>query len=318
MIEEKITQFDTLFDKVFKNMDEQIKPVFEEYLFRKGHYARLKKMFEALVPYCNSNTYVIDLGCQNPIIPMALKSIMKVKQCEGIEYYIPEPGLTFIIKEDFSTEMQPLVFPLSEELPDSNSITIPVIKCNLAKDRLPYEDSSIDIITCFETLEHLWCDPMNLFAEANRVINDSGLFFLSTPNANSLSNIKKILNYESPNFYPPFVSTHEVIEHVKEYSINEIKLLFESAGFEIIKLDTFNHVDSKEFSHYESFQVNYLNKSDDEIEKMRNDDKILSEKISRFLSQLNESDKNRGDYILAVAKKCSDVKNRYCYPVYET
>lgn len=49
--------------------------------------------------------------------------------------------------------------------------------------RLPFEDCSFDVITSFETLEHLY-HRVDFLAELRRVLKDGGTLLLSTPNAN--------------------------------------------------------------------------------------------------------------------------------------
>jgi SAM-dependent methyltransferase len=303
---------------IIKLEDESSREYYENYLFKRGHLDRLIYMLDLIIPYCNINSHVIDLG-SNIVFPYLVKWISNVKECEGISKTMYAHGENIIINHDFSMQIEPMKdFPFSYNRIDKDSIGIPMINCDLSKDRLPYKNKSVDIITCFETLEHLRCDPMNLLVEANRVINDDGIFVLTTPNANSMANIKRIFNYESPNFYPPFPTGQDVIEHVKEYSINEIKLLFESAGFEIIRLETFNHIDSMEFNHYEEYQIRYKDVSDSKLADIRKNDSILSDELSKLFLKFDGLENNRGDYIQVVAKKSSGIiKNRYCYPIYE-
>ena len=49
--------------------------------------------------------------------------------------------------------------------------------------RLPFADESFDVITSFETLEHLEMRPQ-FIAELGRVLTNEGLCIISTPNAN--------------------------------------------------------------------------------------------------------------------------------------
>lgn len=49
--------------------------------------------------------------------------------------------------------------------------------------KLPFEDESFEVVTSFETLEHIHARPQFL-AELKRVLKQDGLLILSTPNAN--------------------------------------------------------------------------------------------------------------------------------------
>lgn len=44
----------------------------------------------------------------------------------------------------------------------------------------PVSDSSLDVVTCFEVVEHLF-EPATFFAEAGRVLRPGGVLFVSTP-----------------------------------------------------------------------------------------------------------------------------------------
>lgn len=73
--------------------------------------------------------------------------------------------------------------------------------------RLPFADESFDIVTSFETLEHLY-DRGRFLSELNRVLTKQGLLVLSTPNAH----YTKPVDGKPSN---PF--------HVFEYTPNELR-----------------------------------------------------------------------------------------------
>lgn len=72
---------------------------------------------------------------------------------------------------------------------------------------LPFNDESFDVVTSFETLEHLHARPAFL-SELKRILKSQGTLILSTPNAN----YTKPVNGKPTN---PF--------HVFEYAPNELK-----------------------------------------------------------------------------------------------
>lgn len=51
---------------------------------------------------------------------------------------------------------------------------------------LPMPDSSVDVITCFHSLEHWHNSPKPLFREINRVLKPGGHLIIATPNAVNL------------------------------------------------------------------------------------------------------------------------------------
>jgi SAM-dependent methyltransferase len=285
---------------------------FDDYLFHRRHLDRLLYMLDLLLPYCRPGQHVADLG-SNIVFPYLVKLHTSVRACDGIAKTFAGSE-TFIFHEDGTTEIKPLENPY--HIPGAeDGIPIPLIHCDLSRDRLPYLDESLDIITCFETLEHLRCDPMNLMAEANRTLKTGGLFMLTTPNANSMASLKRMIRYESPNFYPPFIKNMDLIEHVKEYSVKEIRLLFESAGFEITRLDTFDHVKSEDFNHDEAYQIGYLGAQGSVLQELRTQDAELERALTKLLEM--EGMSHRGNYLLVFAKKVAEIKDRYCFPIYE-
>jgi SAM-dependent methyltransferase len=93
-----------------------------------------------------------------------------------------------------------------------------------------------DIILNMEVLEHIkdQCESVahmfdgsgarTFIDECYRLLKPGGYMLLTTPNAHSLDNIERILNYQPPYVYRP---------HVREYAIFEVKALLLNAGFEI-------------------------------------------------------------------------------------
>ncbi|UJF31876.1 methyltransferase domain-containing protein [Paenibacillus hexagrammi] len=287
---------------------------FDDYLFHRKHLDRLLYMLDLLLPYCQSDKRIADLG-SNIVFPYLVRLCSVVQVCDGIAWNFGRCE-HFIFREDGTTSITPLDDP-NTDIGEESGILVPIHHCDLSRDQIPYGNASFDILTCYETLEHLRCDPMNLMSEANRTLKSEGIFMLTTPNANSISNLTRMIRYESPNFYPPYNQYMDSIEHVKEYSIQEIRLLFESAGFEIIRLETFDHVNSNEFNHNEAYQINYLDADEPTLQKLRAQDDELKHAVMQLLAKDGFSHQYRGDYILVFAKKVSDVKDRYCFPIYE-
>lgn len=63
---------------------------------------------------------------------------------------------------------------------------------------LPIESGTIDLVTCFDLVEHL-IDTDHLISETQRVLKRKGYFLLSTPNLASLDNRLKIIFGYQPN-----------------------------------------------------------------------------------------------------------------------
>lgn len=119
---------------------------------------------------------------------------------------------------------------------------IDVRSVNVEKEKFPFADDRFDIVTCFETLEHLKYNPVPMLKEIKRVIKPDGLLVISTPNINSALSCIRILSGESPQMCPYY---HIPVEnpvssgiiHPKEYTFKEMHILLSSLGFEILVLD---------------------------------------------------------------------------------
>ncbi len=78
---------------------------------------------------------------------------------------------------------------------------------------LPFNSASFDLVTCFETIEHL-VTPKMFLTEVHRVIAPGGVLLLSTPNA---------ARSWGSNPY-----------HLKEFSLRELGDLLATCGFRIL------------------------------------------------------------------------------------
>lgn len=88
---------------------------------------------------------------------------------------------------------------------------------------LTFEDKFFDIVTSFETIEHLNADDTNKYlAGIHRTLKNDGTFYVSTPNRRVVS----------PNSDVSLVSDW----HIHEYTEQELVLTIESAGFEVTEI----------------------------------------------------------------------------------
>lgn len=83
---------------------------------------------------------------------------------------------------------------------------------------LPFRNERFESVVSIETLEHIK-EPSAAIKQINRVMKAFGLLILSTPNKNVTS---------------PIIPTPLNPHHFREYRLQEIRLLFESANFKIV------------------------------------------------------------------------------------
>lgn len=83
-----------------------------------------------------------------------------------------------------------------------NAAGVEIREVNLNKDPLPFPDSSFDIITCSEVVEHL-DNYRRLLAEMHRVARPGGLVVVTTPNVINLKSRVKNLWSGFPDLFGP-------------------------------------------------------------------------------------------------------------------
>jgi len=121
------------------------------------------------------------------------------------------------------------VTALREDLADFSMALKPA---NVECDPLPFPDSTFDLVTGMEILEHFAIDPLFFAAEAARVLRPGGRIILTTPNAVSHRGVRKVLEGESPYSFGVYVPTGGVYgRHNREFTPREVERLCAAAGF---------------------------------------------------------------------------------------
>ncbi len=119
-----------------------------------------------------------------------------------------------------------------------NKIGINVVKCDIEKQKLPFEDDSFDAVVFNELFEHLRINPIFTLSEVFRVMRPNASLMLSSPNLRSL---KGMLNYLirnrayscSGNMYAEYQKLEKLghMGHVREYTTREVVEFLENIGF---------------------------------------------------------------------------------------
>jgi len=110
------------------------------------------------------------------------------------------------------------------------------------RDPFPYAGEHFSTVLCCELIEHLFHDPMHLMSEVNRILKPGGHLVLTTPNLASLRALSAILQGYHPGFFHAYIrpaaNGQTDARHNREYTPLEIHQLFETSGFEIVRLET--------------------------------------------------------------------------------
>ncbi len=154
------------------------------------------------------------------------------------------------------------VFTLDNPLTGGNALAnligteIEGLQCDILKDRLPFEDGTVDAVLFADVIEHLLHSPKSALKEFYRILRNDGICVASTPNAMRLSvRLKVFFGYSNWPHINDFFEDDYHGGHHKEYTIAEFREVFERSGFRVeeIKMNgTIYGVNIKGFNELQS------------------------------------------------------------------
>jgi SAM-dependent methyltransferase len=102
---------------------------------------------------------------------------------------------------------------------------------DVTKDGLPFSEGKMDVIYSGAFIEHLY-DPEFFLRECHRVLTDSGMLILSTPNIASLTSRLRMLFGRGPKFYTSALGW-EFGGHIRIFTSGTLRRLLEENGFAV-------------------------------------------------------------------------------------
>jgi SAM-dependent methyltransferase len=129
------------------------------------------------------------------------------------------------------TKLQPTIRYVVVEDPRVSSTHHEVVACDIDGGDLPLPDGAFDFVFNLEVLEHLLRNPFKMLTECHRVLAESGLMLIGTPNLGSIAAVVSLLRGRSPGYSP--IKEDIYGRHNKEYVIPELRSLASAAGFTI-------------------------------------------------------------------------------------
>jgi ubiquinone/menaquinone biosynthesis C-methylase UbiE len=115
--------------------------------------------------------------------------------------------------------------------------------CNAEIEALPWGDNFFDAVVCSQALEHFTHSHLFAVREMHRVLKPGGILELDVPNVVCLRNRSRLLRgknitWDYEEFYlhaEPILQngmSFYPIRHNREFTIDELRILFRAAGFE--------------------------------------------------------------------------------------
>jgi len=118
---------------------------------------------------------------------------------------------------------------------------------------LPYPESSFELVSCCETLEHLNFNPLVTLKHIHDILIPGGVLYLTVPNVSRMYNIIKHLKGQSDDVFMNMFSirdadgkfsTQSSGVHWHEYATKEISMALEFTGFKVQEIKYKEHFDN--------------------------------------------------------------------------
>lgn len=175
----------------------------------KSNVEHYKKILSTLP---NKKLVCLELGFGLGYFALVLKKLLGYKV-----YGIDHPSRKFVKEKNFKKFVKKEKFIIKYR--------------DILKEKFDFPDNFFNIITFVEVIEHLEPDKLDhMFREIRRVTKHKGLLLITTPNRSRLA--KKATLFSGRGTINQYGKTHG---HIKEYSMDELKLLLLRYGFRPVK-----------------------------------------------------------------------------------
>jgi SAM-dependent methyltransferase len=182
--------------------------------YRRRHRRRLAVDLWLAERRLESGARILECGSIPPLVTAALASLGF--ELQGVD----------IAPERFGTAIALL--------------DLDVQRCDLERERLPFEDGTFDGVLFNEIFEHLRVNPIETMGEVRRVLRPGGVLFLSTPNLRSLRGVRNLLvRHRAAAASGDLFSQYEKLDtlghmgHVREYTAAEVTEFLGKLGYRI-------------------------------------------------------------------------------------
>jgi ubiquinone/menaquinone biosynthesis C-methylase UbiE len=170
-----------------------------------------------MLPALGPDAQLLDIGCLEGTLTCAYASKIGTSLIHGIDIALPE---------------------------QARKKGIEVVELDLNSDApMPYPDGKFDVVTCIETLEHLYPTD-HIVAEIHRVLKPGGLAFVDVPRLDSFLNIALLtLGFQPPGIecsrerrFGAINQDSVLTGHVSYFTCRALLEMLRRSGFSIIKV----------------------------------------------------------------------------------
>jgi SAM-dependent methyltransferase len=110
-------------------------------------------------------------------------------------------------------------------------LPVQLVAMDATAGELPFETSSFDAITSFDSLEHWHHSPRRLFAELRRVAQPDALFILGVPNAvNARKRVAVALGKTNWSRFEDWYEPDRFVGHVREPVVADLERMADELG----------------------------------------------------------------------------------------
>lgn len=188
------------------------------------HYSsRYSLVLKTALPYLSRNkeAKILDVGTGPGVIPLVLRKMgYGVSAVDTWEEYSEIYDSKTGIKEDIIERLE------------RNGVQAKY--CDIEKESFPFEDGQFDIVIFSEVIEHIHSSPKKALREIWRVLATNGVLILTTPNLAILKNRLRLLFGRSNHVaLSHWFNSEPFFDHVREYTLDEVKKMLVWAGFDI-------------------------------------------------------------------------------------
>jgi len=192
-------------------------------------YHKYPAILKHVLPLIKENTRVLDVGTGPGVVPMVLRK-MGI-QVAGIDTWA-----------EYSETCDNISGTREDILERLNNAGVEVDFCDIAREKIPFQDESFDLIFFMGVIEHLHDSPKEPLEEMRRVLKPGGHLVITTPNGAHLRSRLYLLFGKSvhPDFKcwfngKSFEDYTGYFGHVREYTQDEIKRILGWLGFEVVR-----------------------------------------------------------------------------------